>query len=32
MTGETNYPIAVVDDNNKLLGIIVRSTILAGLL
>lgn len=32
MTAETNYPIAVVDDNNKLLGIIVRSTILAGLL
>ena len=31
MAAETKYPIAVVDDNNKLLGIIVRSTILSGL-
>ncbi|NLC02754.1 MAG: glycine betaine/L-proline ABC transporter ATP-binding protein [Tissierellia bacterium] len=31
MATETNYPIAVVDDENKLLGIIVRSTILGGL-
>ena len=28
---ETKYPLAVVDDTNKLMGIIVRSTILAGL-
>lgn len=28
---ETKYPIAVVDEDNKLLGIIVRSTILSGL-
>ena len=31
MAAETNYPIAVIDEDNKLLGIIVRSTILAGL-
>ena len=28
---DTKYPIAVVDENEKLLGIIVRSSILAGL-
>lgn len=28
---DTKYPIAVIDDSNRLLGIIVRSTILAGL-
>lgn len=28
---ETKYPIAVVDESNKLLGIIVRSSILSGL-
>lgn len=28
----TKYPIAVVDDQNKLLGIIVRSSILSGLM
>lgn len=31
MATDTKYPIAVIDDNNKLLGIIIRSTILAGL-
>lgn len=31
MAVETKYPLAVVDNNKKLLGIIVRSTILAGL-
>lgn len=29
---ETKYPIAVTDENNKLLGIIVRSSILSGLI
>lgn len=28
---ETKYPIAVVDENNKLLGIIVRAAVLSGL-
>ncbi len=28
---DTNYPIAVVDEKNKLLGIIVRVTVLSGL-
>lgn len=28
---ETKYPIAVTDDDNKLLGVIVRSSILSGL-
>ena len=28
---ETKYPIAVIDEDNKLLGIIVRSSILSGL-
>ena len=28
---ETKYPIAVVDEDNKLIGIIVRSSILSGL-
>lgn len=29
---ETKYPIAVVNENNRLLGIVVRSSILAGLI
>lgn len=29
---ETKYPLAVVDEDNKLLGIVVRSTILSGLI
>ncbi len=31
MMAETKYPIAVVDDSNKMLGIIVRVSILSGL-
>lgn len=29
---DTKYPIAVIDENNKLLGIIVRAAVLSGLL
>ncbi len=29
---KSKYPIVVVDDENKLLGIIVRTSILSGLL
>lgn len=32
MAAETKYPIAVLDEDSKLLGIIVRSTILSGLI
>jgi len=31
MMTDIRYPLAVVDENNKLLGVIVRGAVLAGL-